>query len=73
MKKSLAATSLQQMASVNRLALEKLYRDYFQPEDYVANYYQSLDVEVEFFLRNLHHFFAVGINGEIFLFYIHVL
>lgn len=64
MKKSLAATSLQQMASVNRLALEKLYRDNFQPEDYVATYYRSLDAEVEFFLRNLHHFFAVSINGE---------
>lgn len=45
------------MASVQRLELEQLYRDNFQPEDYVAMYYHNLDGEVEFFLRNLHDFF----------------
>lgn len=49
------------MASVQRMQLEQLYRDNFQPEDYVATYYHNLDAEVEFFLRNLHNFFSNGI------------
>lgn len=44
------------------MALEKLYQDNFKPEEYLTTYYRSLDGEVEFFLRNLHHFFFVS-NG----------
>lgn len=38
--------------------LASLYQDRFDPDDYIATYYSRLDVEVEFFLRNLHDFFA---------------
>ncbi|KAK4007523.1 hypothetical protein OUZ56_012680 [Daphnia magna] len=47
-----------------RLGLEKLYKDNFQPEEYLTTYYRNLDPEVEFFLRNLHHFFFVSNGGE---------
>ncbi len=57
------------MASVNRSELEQLYRESFQPEDYVATYYRSLDAEVEFFLRNLHRFFANGLIFVLFLYF----
>ncbi|XP_057375410.1 nicotinamide N-methyltransferase-like [Daphnia carinata] len=52
------------MMESKRLALEKLYKDNFQPEEYLTTYYRSLDSEVEFFLRNLHHFFFVSNGGE---------
>lgn len=45
------------VGQVNRDRLEKLYKEGFQPDNYVAQYYSSLDAEVEFFLNNLHLFF----------------
>lgn len=50
-------------SEAKRLALEQLYRDNFKPEEYLSTYYRTLDAEVEFFLRNLHHFFFVS-NGK---------
>ena len=46
------------MESVDRVGLECLYRDRFKPEDYVATYYSCVDLEVQFFLQNLHTFFS---------------
>ena len=51
-------------SQAKRLALEQLYRDNFKPEVYLSTYYRTLDVEVEFFLGNLHHFFFVS-NGKL--------
>jgi hypothetical protein len=51
-------------SEAKRLALEQLYQDNFNPEEYLSTYYRSLDAEVEFFLSNLHHFFFVS-NGKL--------
>ncbi|XP_046639230.1 nicotinamide N-methyltransferase-like [Daphnia pulicaria] len=51
-------------SEAKRLALEQLYRDKFRPEEYLSTYYRTLDAEVEFFLRNLHHFFFVSNGGH---------
>lgn len=53
---------------VGRETLEQLYEEAFHPEDYVNTYYKSLDHEVEFFLKNLHHFFASKLKGSVFAF-----
>nr|CAH0104331.1 unnamed protein product [Daphnia galeata] len=51
-------------SQAKRLALEQLYKDNFKPEVYLSTYYRTLDVEVEFFLGNLHHFFFVSNGGQ---------
>lgn len=43
--------------SPSRQELGQLYRQSFNPEEYIATYYSALDPEVEFFLSNLHRFF----------------
>ena len=47
----------------SRQQLEKLYQSAFQPDDYIATYYDQLDKEVEFFLDNLHDFFSDQSRG----------
>ena len=44
----------------SREAIEQLYKQSFQPEDYLKTYYGHLDAEVQFFLCNLHDFFSHG-------------
>lgn len=50
--------SVKDMEPVDRVELERLYRDDFHPENYVSTYYSSMDQEVQFFLHNLHEFFS---------------
>ena len=38
-------------------SIQQLYRDSFRPDEYINDYYQALDEEVQFFLLNLHNFF----------------
>jgi hypothetical protein len=43
-------------------SVQQLFRSFYEPSTYINDFYQSLDVEVEFFLLNLHRFFSSKIN-----------
>ncbi len=42
--------------------IEQLYREDFDPDDYVKTYYSDMNPEYEFFLTSMHDFFNSKCN-----------